>query len=707
MNPTKENPGLAAGVSETGKSKESGTTLPQTVPANIGPQNTEQNGFGASPGDWQNCVDLGLTPDLLPAVSDPTAKKSPDSKLESLGKTPSKFDSKGEVTGIHKWTKRITTAAEVAKWSKDDRLGICLQTRNVRALDCDVNTFDDAVDIEAFIVDHLGFTLPIRRRQNSSKFLMLFRLPGDLTKRRFPARDPGDFVELLATGQQAIIYGTHTSGARYEWDGSTIGAIPELTSEQFESLWAALHARFGSEPSVTLRQGQAPTVKRRLEDANDPVGVFLESHWDVYDINDDGRIDLCCPWAEGHTGGLSEGSSSSWYQAGTGGFRTGHFKCQHTSCAGRTDMDFLTAIGYLAEGFEVIEVPPAAAPLALSTSSNGRPSVDLDALFSELILTDEDVSAMADAEFLIDNLIVRGSLHAFVAPANGGKTTLFIHLCEELSARGLRIFYVNADANPSDLKRHQAHAKAHGYFVLAPDAKAGKGPQDIVNKLRALNDVGGDLFDFVVILDTLKKFANMIDKSRMRAFLALMRGLSAKGATIILLAHTNKRTEDDGKHIFEGTGDLRNDVDNMIYLESSKDEANKRQEITTRPDKVRATFEPISYVIDFNDNRKVSRCGHVLKVISNEERAVQKVAIEALQTGNRLTQRALVDYIRGVLPKPPGSKTVIDCLRKLATGDNRVFDSVKGENNSWLYSLNVRSPSAVDEFDDLTDHGSS
>lgn len=628
--------------------------------------------FGALPGDWHHFADvLGLRDDLLPVVSNPKAVISPDSKIQGPGKTPSDYNKRGQMRGFLEWTDYRATPEDIENWAKEPDYGICLNTRRIRAIDVDVDDFDMANDIEQFIVDTLGYTPPTRRRQNSSKFLMLVDLPGEFTKRRFKTEK--GVIEFLATGQQAVIRGTHPSGVRYELDGGLPDSIPAVTPEQFESLWAGLNEKFGTEDSVNTRAGITPAKKRQMSDIDDPLVDYLSEHDWVLDINRDGRVDITCPFESQHTT-QSGDSSTSYFPAGLGGFAQGHFRCMHSHCDHRTDNDFKEAIGWTTHGMPNDEEEPA----AISSTP-----VDLDTLFSDLILTDEDVSAMADAEFLIDNLIVRGSLHAFVAPANGGKTTLFIHLCEELSARGLRIFYVNADANPSDLKRHQAHAKAHGYFVLAPDAKAGKGPQDIVSKLRALNETGGDLSELVVILDTLKKFANMIDKSRMRAFLALMRGLSAKGATIILLAHTNKRTEDDGKHIFEGTGDLRNDVDNLIYLEGEKDTAKGIQTVTTRPDKVRATFKPASWIIDL-ESRQVHQSEGVLHVMGTELRTVLELAKQAIINGAQ-KQSTLVSFIKDRTAL--GDKKVRECLFDLTRNYGQPLSMAKGENNASLYSI--------------------
>jgi hypothetical protein len=300
---------------------------------------------------------LEVTEDLLPVVSDPAAVKSPLSKIAGPGKTPSLFNKNGQLVGFPKWTNYKATSADVSEWRKDDRLGICLITRLVRAIDVDVNDPDEAADIEAFIDTRLGINLPCRRRNNSSKFALLFVLPGELPKRRFKTKTEGNFVEVLGSGQQIVVSGTHPSGARYAFDGGLPDSIPELTAEQFESLWLALETKFASGASVTVRQGQAPTVKRRAADINDPKVAYMVEHMNVYEITDEGRVDYECEFDKDHS--TESGTTScSYYPAGVGGIPVGRTKCLHASCAGRTEGERDAKNGWMAHGFDVIEDEP-------------------------------------------------------------------------------------------------------------------------------------------------------------------------------------------------------------------------------------------------------------------------------------------------------------------------------------------------------------
>lgn len=312
---------------------------------------------GASPEDWTHFdLVLGLTEDLLPLVCDPTIPISPHSKMASVGKTPSRINGNGHVSGFKDWTQKTASDADIGRWLKDDRLGICLQTRRVRALDIDVPEYDESVEIEEELdrlLSGYGVALPRRQRKDSMKFLLAFEMPGDYTKRSFKTK--GGLVEFLATGQQFVAIGTHTDGARYEWVGGLPDSIPALTPEQFEAIWSVLEKKFAIEQTVEGRRGVAPLKPRTDGDADDPVIDYLYTFWTVYGTDRSGRVDIECPFQDGHSTNSGE-SSTSYFPAGVGGFERGHFRCLHTSCANRKNADFLAKIGWMDSGFDEVEV---------------------------------------------------------------------------------------------------------------------------------------------------------------------------------------------------------------------------------------------------------------------------------------------------------------------------------------------------------------
>ena len=269
-------------------------------------------------------------------------------------------------------------------------------------------------------------------------------------------------------------------------------------------------------------------------------------------------------------------------------------------------------------------------PAGKAQNFNGN----VDSLFNDVILRREDVQKMADAEFLLPNQLVRGHMLVNVSPANGGKTALWVHNSALLSVVGLKVIYINVDGSPGDLKHHFEHATKHGYHVVAPDARDGKSTADVLDKIKSIASGSHACNDYVFIFDTLKKFVDVINKSHAKEFYKVLRSLTVKGATVVLLAHANKYRDADDKTIFEGTADLRNDVDELIYLDSAMNHQTGCLEITTRPDKIRAAFKPISFSIDVKNDRKVTELNAVIQIRPPAERELLDLILQAIREGH-------------------------------------------------------------------------
>jgi len=310
--------------------------------------------YGASPEAWAHwSTALGLVEDLLPVVSNPHAEVSPDSTMEMTGKTPSEYNFRRQVKGLPKWTQRHSNKRDVERWLLEPDYGICLQTRDVRALDIDVTNPRLAKRITDWLEREFPWHIfPKRTRSDSGKCLLLFRGPLE-TKRVIPVE--GGMIEWLSTGQQCIIEGTHPGGQRYLWPDGLPAAIPELDADDFEALWSGLCAEFGTgEPRIarTKRTLDADSIP----DTDDEVAEWLIGNWTVYDSDAEGRLFVECPFAAEHT--TDTGITSTWYApAGTAGYERGHWNCLHAHCEGRTDQDFNIKTGYNASLFDDIAEP--------------------------------------------------------------------------------------------------------------------------------------------------------------------------------------------------------------------------------------------------------------------------------------------------------------------------------------------------------------
>lgn len=327
--------------------------------------------FGASHEEWLHFdVGLGLTSDLLPVVSSPNAVISKHSTLKSIGKTPSRYNNAGLAVGIPNWTRITTNSAQIENWATNSDYGICIQTRHVRAIDVDVSDPVLAAEIKTYIASHTNVNLPCRFRANSSKFLCIFAMPGNFTK-QIIRLDDHNIIEFLANGQQFIAAGTHPSGERYQWVDGLPWSIPTLTAEQFNSLWLSLSEFFGGD-IVCTRENKIRDVSKNMGIMNDDITQYLDKNWNVVGLGKSGERYIECPFADSHTTESNE-TATAYFPAGTGGFDQGHFRCLHAHCIDKCDGDFLNAIGYRSQDFDVIPVPEGEKPLpAFKRDKSGK-----------------------------------------------------------------------------------------------------------------------------------------------------------------------------------------------------------------------------------------------------------------------------------------------------------------------------------------------
>jgi hypothetical protein len=217
-------------------------------------------------------------------------------------------------------------------------------------------------------------------------------------------------------------------------------------------------------------------------------------------------------------------------------------------------------------------------------------------------VTEAIIEKIEDAKFAWRNLIPQGHMVVLCAEANGGKTTLMVHISAEMAKDGYRVLYINADASASDIKYYKHHAMDYGYTLINPDLTNGSADK-VVDELRCLAATDSDYSKVVIVLDTLKKFGDMMNKSKSKDFNSLLRTLTSKGMTVVCLAHTNKYSDKDGKPMYEGTGDTRNDFDELIYLVPARN-PDGTTTVTTLADKKRAPIVDESFSI--NADREIT-----------------------------------------------------------------------------------------------------
>lgn len=204
---------------------------------------------------------------------------------------------------------------------------------------------------------------------------------------------------------------------------------------------------------------------------------------------------------------------------------------------------------------------------------------------------------MLEQKRLLDGIALIGQATVLYAAPNTGKTLLVLWMLIQAIKEGRvdpsNVFYINCDDSMNGLVQKLELAERYGFHMLAEGHEGFEARifLQILNKVISSGQAKG----VVIVLDTLKKFADLMDKRISSNFMTIVRKFVLKGGTAILLAHTNKRPGPDGKPIFAGTSDVRDDVDGgyimwvtsepgaaekVVQFENIKSRGNVRQQAT-------------------------------------------------------------------------------------------------------------------------------
>lgn len=168
---------------------------------------------------------------------------------------------------------------------------------------------------------------------------------------------------------------------------------------------------------------------------------------------------------------------------------------------------------------------------------------------------------------LLGDVCLSGQATVWYAPPNAGKTLIALNLLHAAVAEGKvepsNVYYINADDNMSGLTSKLRPTDELGAHMLAPGHKGFENRQLItLLGTAAERDQAKGVF---VIIDTLKKFASLMDKKDSSALADACRRFVMKGGTILGLAHTAKNPNTNGSLRYAGTTDVLEDFD-AAYL---------------------------------------------------------------------------------------------------------------------------------------------
>jgi len=270
--------------------------------------------------------------------------------------------------------------------------------------------------------------------------------------------------------------------------------------------------------------------------------------------------------------------------------------------------------------------------------------------------SDEMVKKLEDTVLIWGKFLYQGHFCVICSAPNAGKSTLARKIAKDLAAEGFEVAYINVDASGSDIKAHHEESKKCGYRVIAPDLHTGAGVADVTKGLEGLAKSGEDFSQLVLILDTLKKFVDVIQKGQAKKFYATLRSLTTKGATVLILSHTNKYNNSDGKPVFEGTGDLRADVDELVYLVSARADEDADLIISATVDKRKSDAQKMSFKM-IAQTREIEILEDFLdtgKMIQNQN--------------NLWRDRPVIEWIEAKLRSGLGSMSMTDLQKEAVAG---------------------------------------
>lgn len=259
---------------------------------------------------------------------------------------------------------------------------------------------------------------------------------------------------------------------------------------------------------------------------------------------------------------------------------------------------------------------------------------------------------MLEDKYIAGRIAVLGQSTVAFAPPNVGKTLIFIWMLKqgiesgELS--GEDVFYINADDNYKGLAFKLELAEKVGFMMLAPGHKGFKAEMlgDVLNELIETEQAKGK----VLILDTVKKFTDIMSKGKASAFGEAVRSFVSHGGSVIMLAHVNKHRNDDGDVIYAGTSDLVDDADCAYTMDIlTDDKATGSRTVKFKNIKARGDVA-LEAVYEYNAGEGVTYQQRLdsVRTVGDEERdkAERRKRTEAKLERNRDAVQAIKDCIR-------------------------------------------------------------
>lgn len=306
---------------------------------------------------------------------------------------------------------------------------------------------------------------------------------------------------------------------------------------------------------------------------------------------------------------------------------------------------------------------------------------------------------MLNDVFVLSQIALLGQITIIYAKPNTGKTLLTLWLLiQSIHAGRIKaedVFYINADDSYKGLIEKLELGEEHGFNMLSPghnDFKA----NDLTKYLAqlVLND---DAKGKVIILDTAKKFVDLMDKKSGSKFMDSAREFVTNGGTLILLAHTNKNRDADNKVVFGGTSDAVDDSDCAYTLDQTDDVGGIKTVLFENIKKRGDCSQEVAFSYTTNAGQSYLEYLNSIVCLDPEQVANAKAAMDAAE--KLLEDQVVIDAVIAALTTGDMLKTaLVNAVHDAGHSKKRINEVladyvgskwvlVAGGKNSHLYSL--------------------
>lgn len=219
-------------------------------------------------------------------------------------------------------------------------------------------------------------------------------------------------------------------------------------------------------------------------------------------------------------------------------------------------MDWMDICAEAEDPFPSIE-PDVQSEIAPNRTRNPLDEYSLKGMSGEI--EQNTVAAMP----ILGQIALLGQTTVIYAAPNTGKTLITLSLLlEAITQKQVdpsQVYYLNMDDTSEGLLDKLRIAEEYGFHMLAEGYQGFTATafRQLIMSMVENHQAQG----IVIILDTLKKFTNLMDKSCASSFTKIIRQFVVKGGTMIALAHTNKNPGTNGKPKYGGTSDIIDDSD--------------------------------------------------------------------------------------------------------------------------------------------------